>query len=233
MIDFLIDLRKGPVIMLKKLTCLALLASAAFAFPAHAEKGDFLVRARAILIAPDDSSTGIMPTFPNERVGLKSTVVPELDFAYMVTKRVGLELVLTTTKRKVSGQTGTTGAIGTLASIKLLPPTLTAQYHFIPDGKVRPYVGAGFNYNLFYDETASQGLVNAVGTTRVKLGNKVGKALQAGVDIDLTKDVFLNLDVKYIDFSTTARLTTTAIGVQSVRVKVNPFIVGVGLGTRF
>lgn len=219
--------------MLKEFTSFALIAAAAVALPAHAEKGDFLVRTRAILIAPDDSSSGIRPTFPTERVGLKSTVVPELDFAYMITKRIGAELVLTTTKRKVSGKTGTTGAIGTLASIKLLPPTLTAQYHFRPDGKVRPYVGAGFNYNIFYDETASQGLVNAVGTTSVKLGNKVGKALQAGVDIDLTKDVFLNLDVKYIDFSTTARLSTAVIGVQSVRVKVNPFIIGVGLGTRF
>lgn len=219
--------------MLKRIAYIAIIASAAPVVPAYAEKGDFLVRTRAILIAPDDSSSGITPTFPNERVGIKNSIVPELDFAYMVTRRVGVELVLTTTKRKVSGQTGTTGAIGTLASIKLLPPTLTAQYHFIPDGKVRPYVGAGFNYNIFYDETASQGLVNAVGTTKVKLGNKVGKALQAGVDIDLTKDVFLNFDVKYIDFSTTARLSTTAIGVQSVRVKVNPFIIGVGLGTRF
>jgi outer membrane protein len=219
--------------MLRIITRCVLLASAAVAFPAHAEKGDFLVRARAILIAPDDSSSGIRPTFPTERVGLKSTVVPELDFAYMITKNIGAELVLTTTKRKVSGKTGTTGAIGTLATIKLLPPTLTGQYHFRPDAKVRPYVGAGFNFNLFYDETASAGLESAVGETRVKLGNKIGKALQAGVDVDLTRDVFLNLDFKYIDFSTTARLSTTAIGVQSVRVKVNPFIIGVGLGTRF
>lgn len=172
--------------MSKRLYYAAVLPLVMLAAPAHAEKGDFLVRTRAILIAPDDSSSGITPTFPNERVSLKSTVVPELDFAYMLTKRVGVELVLTTTKRKVSGETGTTGAIGNLASIKLLPPTLTAQYHFRPDAKVRPYVGAGFNYNMFYDETASQGLVNAVGNTSVRLKDKIGKAVQLGVDIDIT-----------------------------------------------
>lgn len=219
--------------MSKRLYYAALLPLVMLAMPAHAEKGDFIVRTRAILIAPDDSSSGITPTFPNERVSLKSTVVPELDLAYMVSKRIGVELVLTTTKRKVSGETGTTGAIGTLASIKLLPPTLTAQYHFRPDTKVRPYVGAGFNYNMFYDETPSRGLVNAVGNTSVRLKDKIGKAVQLGVDIDITKDVFLNLDVKYIDFTTTARLNTALIGTQSVRVKVNPFIVGIGLGTRF
>ena len=34
----------------------------------------------------------------------------------------------------------------------MLPPTLTAQYHFNPHGAVRPYLGAGVNYSIFSKE---------------------------------------------------------------------------------
>ena len=54
----------------------------------------------------------------------------------------------------------------------------------------------------------------------------------AGIDFDLSKNMFLNLDVKYIDIRTTARLSTTAIGVQTVKVNLNPIVVGVGVGFR-
>jgi outer membrane protein len=44
--------------------------------------------------------------------------------------------------------------------------------------------------------------------------------------------VFLNLDVKYIDIDTTARLRTTAIGTQRVAISLDPLVFGVGLGIR-
>jgi outer membrane protein len=42
--------------------------------------------------------------------------------------------------------------------------------------------------------------------------------------------MFLNLDVKYIDLDTNARLRTTAAGIQRVGVDINPFVFGVGVG---
>lgn len=54
-----------------------------------------------------------------------------------------------------------------------------------------------------------------------------------GVDVDLTDRVFLNLDVKYIDIDTTARLSTTAAGVQKVRVHLDPLVFGAGVGVKF
>ena len=44
--------------------------------------------------------------------------------------------------------------------------------------------------------------------------------------------MFLNLDVKYIDIDTTARLTTTNLGTQRVKVNIDPIVVGVGVGFR-
>lgn len=205
----------------------------AAAVPAAAAQGDVIIRARAVLVAPNEKSGPILPAFPGEYVGVGNSVMPELDFTYMATDHLGLELILATTKHSISGRSGTTGSIGKLATTWVLPPTLTAQYHFAPAGHVRPYLGAGINYSIFWNENASDGLEAAVGKTNVQLSNSFGWALQAGTDIDLTKTLFLNLDIKYIDMRTTARLSTTAAGVQQVRVDINPIVAGVGLGMRF
>lgn len=194
--------------------------------------GDVLLRLRAIAVVPNEKSSGINPTFPGEHVGVNSSFMPEIDATYMATDAIGFELIASTTKHDASGKTGTTGSIGKLASTWVLPPTLTAQYHFNAHGTVRPYVGAGVNYTIFWNEKASKGLESALGDTRVKMNDSFGWAAQAGIDIDITPRVFANLDVKYIDIDTTAHLHTTAIGTQSVRVHIDPLVVGVGLGIR-
>jgi len=214
-------------------TMIALVAAAGAAAPACAAPGDVLVRLRAILVAPNESSSGITPLFPTEKVKVSNSVMPEVDFTYMLTSHIGTELIVATTKHHATGKTGTTGSIGKLASTWVLPPTLTLQYHFAPDGKIRPYVGAGVNYTIFYSEKASKGLEAAVGKTDVRMKASFGYALQAGIDIPLTDRTFLNLDVKYIDMDTNTRLATTAIGTQRVKVHLDPLIVGVGLGMRF
>ena len=212
---------------------LALLAAAA---PAHADPvqgGDVIVRLRGIMVAPNEASTGIAPAFPNEKVKVGNDIMPEVDVTYMATPNIGFELIAATTKHRISGTTGTTGSIGRLGSAWALPPTLTVQYHPVADGPARPYVGAGINYTIFYSENASDKLEAAVGKTRVRLGDSVGWAAQAGLDVDIGPNLFLNFDVKYIDIDTKARLATTAAGTQRVRVRLDPLVVGFGIGTRF
>ncbi|MDO7835996.1 OmpW family outer membrane protein [Sphingobium sp. HBC34] len=198
--------------------------------PALAAQGDILIRARGIMVAPNEKSGSVLPAFPGERVSVDNAVAPEVDVTYMASDHVGFELIAATTKHSASGRTGTTGSLGRLASTWVLPPTLTAQYHFAPGAKVRPYVGAGVNYTLFYNEKASNVLEGAVGKTKVHMSDSFGWAGQAGVDIQLNDRMFLNLDIKYIDIDTTARLSTTAAGVQKVRVHLDPFVFGVGVG---
>lgn len=200
---------------------------------AHAAAGDFLVRLRGIVVAPNEKSGSVLPAFPGEKVSLDNAIAPEVDFTYMATNNIGFELIAATTKHTASGRTGTTGTIGKLASTWVLPPTLTAQYHFMPEGKVRPYVGAGVNYTMFYNDKASNALEAAVGDTKVRLKDSFGWAVQAGLDIDLNEKMFLNLDVKYIDMDTTARLDTTAAGTQRVKINIDPIVVGAGVGFRF
>ena len=217
-----------------KTLLLAAAGAAVFAsVPAQAKQGDILVRLRGIVVAPNEKSGSGLPAFPGEKVSIDNAVAPEIDVTWMASDHIGFELIAATTKHSASGRKGTTGSIGKLASTWVLPPTLTAQYHFLPDAPVRPYVGAGVNYTLFYSEDASGALESAAGQTKVHMSDSFGWAAQAGVDIDLNDRLFLNIDVKYIDIDTTARLSTTAAGVQKVHVDLDPLVFGVGVGMRF
>ena len=215
---------------IKMISTLALLMAGMAATPAMAEAGDTFIRGRGIMVAPNEDSTGITPAFPTETVSVDNAITPEIDITHMLSNNVGIELIAATTKHSVSGTTGTTGSIGKLASTWVLPPTVTLQYHFAPEAKVRPYVGAGVNWTLFYKEKASNGLEAAVGQTNVNLSSSFGWAAQAGIDIDLNEKMFLNFDVKYIKMNTNARLNTTAAGVQRVGVDIDPLVFGVGVG---
>lgn len=212
-------------------TALCFTAAMIATAPAHAKEGDLLVRLRGILVAPTEKAGPVEPGFPGGSVSVDNAVMPEVDFTYMLSDHIGAELILATTKHHVSG-TGDLKALGRVAGTWVLPPTLTVQYHFTPDAPVRPYVGAGVNYTLFYSEKASDSLEGAIGSTDVKLDDSFGYALQAGLDFDLTDRVFANVDVKYIDIDTTAKLTTGA-AVNRVDVSLDPLVVGVGLGMRF
>jgi len=135
-----------------KLMLLAGVGAAMLATPAFAKEGDVLVRARAIVVAPNESS-GAVSGIPGSKVGVGDSVMPEVDFTYMATNHIGAELILATTKHSVSGR-GTISGLGDVANTWVLPPTLTLQYHFAPDGRVRPYLGAGINYSTFYSSKA-------------------------------------------------------------------------------
>lgn len=217
--------------MLSGLATVTALLAALAAAPAQAQgAGDVLIRARAIMVSPTETSGPVRPAFPGATVGVTDSYAPELDFTYMATDHIGAELILATTRHRVSGR-GDLSGVGRLARTWALPPTLTLQYHFAPQAKIRPYVGAGVNYTIFHSSRASAVLEAAIGETSVHLKDSFGYAVQAGVDVDVSRRVFVNFDVKYIDIDTSARLTTAG-AVNRVKVSIDPFVFGVGLGIR-
>ncbi len=112
-----------------------------------------------------------------------------------------------------------------VAKVKELPPTVTLQYHLNPNGAVRPYVGLGLNYTLFFDESTR----GALDGTRLELDPSFGLAAQAGVDIAVGSDWFVNLDARYIDIDTDASVNRASIGT----VEIDPYAVGLTIGKRF
>ena len=198
---------------MKNKLLLAVLASALFAAsPVFADAGDWLIRVRAIDIVPNTSSSAA-------NLGASDEWTPDIDFSYFITKNIALELLTDIPENATITSNG-----ANIGSVKILPPTLTLQYHFIPDGTFRPYVGAGINYSRFYD-------VNLVGGTLTVDNNSWGGALQAGFDYGLDKNWFLNLDVKYIWMSTNVNVAAT--GAHVTDFDINPWVLGFGVGRKF
>lgn len=223
-----------------KIACTAagLACAMAGALPAAAyEAGDILVRGRVIAVDPrEDSGTvksSAVGPIAGSGAGLDSSIVPEVDFTYMLTPAWGVELILASSSHDVKG-TGSLAGAGKLFDARTLPPTLTLQYHFNSNGTVRPYVGVGLNYTLFFNEDATSGLKTlGGGKANVELDDSWGLAANAGLDIAINKDWFVNADVKYIDMDTTATIRTNSLGRLKVDVDIDPWVYGIGIGRRF
>jgi outer membrane protein len=114
---------------------------------------------------------------------------------------------------------------GKVAEVKHLPPTLSLQYHFNPNGKWRPYVGAGLNYTVFFDESTT----GALAGSDLKLDDSFGAAAQLGLDVELGGPWFANVDVRWFDIDSDAKVNGVSIGT----VEIDPYAFGVSIGRRF
>lgn len=185
---------------------------------AQAEQGAWLVRGRAVSIEPANKSSG--SPLPADAISVSSKVIPEADISYFFTPNIAAELILTYPQKHNVSVSG----LGTVGSFKQLPPTLTAQYHFLPEGRFSPYVGVGVNYTRITDVDLS-----AVSPTATLSNSSTGLALQLGANINLDKSWSLNLDVKKIQLRTDLSIDGDKIST----IKVDPWLFGVGVGYRF
>ena len=215
--------------------CLGLAAPAA----AEVGPGTVQIRLRVIDIIPNADSNEIReiggPAIAGSAVDVDDSIVPEVDVTVFVHEHVAFEIIAATAEHDIDAD-GTVKALGKLADTWILPPTLMIQWHFCPEAKVRPYIGAGINYSTFYNEQSTSSLDTALGgPTEVDLDSSWGWALQAGFDVKLNDHWFLNFDAKYIDVDTTAVLTTDdGFGTQrKVDVNIDPLVLGFGFGYRW
>ena len=186
--------------------------------PKAADEGPWQVRVRGLGVFPDASAT--VDAIPGATVDIDATVTPEIDITYYITENVALELVAATAQVGVDLKSPDLS----LGHVWLLPPSLTVQYHFAPREVIRPYLGVGANYVVFYNADQPAGPL-----TKVEYDNAVGFVLQAGVDIPLAEHWSANIDVKKIWLSTDA----TVNGTIKADVDIDPVLVGVGIGYRF
>ncbi len=233
-----------------KTTLLAALMAAStivpLAMPATAEGNPWMVRGRVLGVIPDESadlSTGGAALAGD--VDINDQYVPELDITYFFNQNFAAELILAVTPHDVDA-TGITipaaslnDATVELGDVWLLPPTLLLQYHFQNDTAFKPYVGAGVNATLFFNE--DEGDV----ADGIDYDSSIGFALQAGFDYDLDGEAggwALNADIKkvWINTDVTVDLSSAlgpSLNAQQVLVDadvdIDPIIVGFGLGYKF
>lgn len=193
------------------------------AMPAVAAADDtgLLIRARVVRIDTANKSDAIPSlNVAADAITVSNKTIPEVDFSYFFTKNFAAELILTYPQKHTVKLNGTD--IGTF---KHLPPTLTAQWHFLPGGVVDPYVGAGINLTLISDVK-----LNVPGVGALDLdSSSVGAALQVGADFNIDKHWSVNLDAKYVQIRTDVKAGGTTVS----KVKVDPYLFGLGVGYRF
>lgn len=225
--------------MRKTLFTASLLAVALAAPLAQAHQaGDIIVRAGAITVDPREDSSAISTAGTGAIAGSQATLDSDtqlgLNFAYMLTDKIGIELLAATPFSHDVGVKGLPGNMdGKFGSIKHLPPTLSVVYYPLDSKSAfKPYVGAGINYTWFFDDKLSSH-AESNGFNGLELKDSWGLAAQIGMDYMLTDSLMLNAQVRYIDIDTEATSSHATLGKVKVDVDVDPFVYMVGLGYKF
>jgi outer membrane protein len=185
----------------------------------------WMVRVRAVQLDMQSKSDPIpaLGVTRRDTIHVSDEIIPEVDISYFFTPNWAAELVLTyPQKHEVILQNN--GASTPLGTFKHLPPILTLQYHFQPSSTLKPYLGVGLNY------TAISSTNLAAGAQALNLeDHSIGLALNAGADYKLTEKTYLNFDIKKVQI----RSDVLANGATVSKLKLDPWVIGVGLGWRF
>jgi outer membrane protein len=201
------------------------LVSASFANVAQAHQaGDIIVRAGVAVVAPNESSP-VVAAVDEFTVGTDTQL--GLNFAYMVTDNVGVELLAASPfSHDIS-----LGSLGKIAETKQLPPTLVAQYYFgQANSVIRPYIGLGLNYTNFYDNEFTNDLNGAL--TNLSMTSSWGVAGQIGVDYKVNKDWLVNASVWYAKIQTDVTFDMGGAA-QKVETDIDPWVYMVSVGYSF
>jgi outer membrane protein OmpA-like peptidoglycan-associated protein/outer membrane protein W len=199
----------------------------------YLEDMEYMIRLGGAWSEPDSSQF----TFADGSTLKMSSDGPVLagDITWMLARHVGLELWGSgefSSGPRHDPVTGARLAGGGLAGggLDYTAPSLSLQWHFLPQGWLRPYVGAGVAYTIFSNNSP----INADDTFSWQAG--------AGLDVGPRyRGWFANVFVKYFDLSPRVKLDGTAVtplalassGGGSGTLNINPLVYGIGIGYRF
>jgi outer membrane protein len=191
----------------------AVLSSATVNTAIAMDKGDWLMRFGGSYVDPKSTN--------HEVVKVDSAASLTFNFSYMMTANWAVEVLAAYPfEHDITLHDGTK-----VASTKHLPPTVSLQYHFAPAATFQPYLGLGINYTDFFSTETTGPLEGS----HLTLTSSWGWAGQLGADIMLNEKWFLNLDVRYIDIETEAKLDGSSLG----DVDISPWVYGANVGFRF
>lgn len=190
------------------------------------EAGDFLVRAGAVHVAPDDSSDQVYlagGTATGSDVAVDSDTQLGIRGTYMFTDSIGLGILAATPfKHNITGKGGALDGAD-VGETKHLPPTITVQYYPMPSSSaVQPYFGAGVNYTTFFDEQSDLG--------DLTLDDSVGAAVEVGVDYMLSENFGVNAAMWWADIDTEAEIEGVT---EKLDVEIDPMVYMIGFSYNF
>lgn len=191
-------------------------------------QGDFLLRLSALGVLPQNTSSRVKVI--GGKVSATNQIAPELTFEYFLTDHVSLDLIAASTRHELAVQDSAIGKVD-LGSTWVLPPTVTAAWHFRPHRRFNPYVGVGMTLAFFYDIKPAGGAVQ-----KLDLRTTVGPAANIGFDYQLKGNWFVNMDAKQMFLSVPAYINERGGGAGPfihARDSLNPTTVAAGIEYRF
>ncbi|MBQ4833081.1 outer membrane beta-barrel protein [Pseudoalteromonas sp. MMG010] len=183
------------------------------------------VNVGAINVNPDDSSSAIDQ---NSALGLKGSDNTQLGITvdYAFNEKWVLELIAATPfSHDVQGSGAIEG--NNIATIKQLPPSLIAQYHFLDSSnKLRPFIGVGVNYTTFFDEQPTAALKSVLGTddVTVELDDSFGFVAQVGANYKIDSNWGLHAMVSLMDIDTDATVYANGEKALTSTVELDPVV---------
>ncbi len=193
-------------------SCLGLCA----ATPARATDGPWIVHFGAHMVDPTSNNGHLA----GMQADIGSNARPTVSVEYMFTPAWSIDLLAAVPFRHDVRLDGVKAA-----TTKQLPPTFGVNYHFLPEVKVSPFVGAGINYTRFFDTKGTGPLQGTV----VKIDNSWGAAAHAGLDVKLSPAWLFTADVRWMKIGGHVHVNGTDVG----NARVNPLVYGVSVGYRF
>ncbi len=204
---------------LARRSCVAILVALALPAYAQAQVDDrWVVKVGAHNVDPKSDNGKLAGG--TLAASVSSSLRPSAMVEYLLTRNIGIELLAAYPFQhdvKLNGA----GA----AQTKELPPTLSLQYHFLPQGAISPFVGVGLNFTRFF----SVGERGPLAGTDLTLSNSWGVATHAGLDFRINEQWLAGVDLRWIDIDTTARVNGTKVGT----VNIDPLVYGAYVGYRF
>ena len=177
------------------------------------EKGDWIARFGWASVNPKSDN--------HEVVTVKSASSLAVNLSYMLSDNLAIEVLgAYPFEHDISLVGGPK-----VASTEHLPPTVSVQWHFMPDNPLKPYVGLGVNYTAFFSTKTTGALADST----LKLGNSTGLAAEVGADIMMGDNWMLNLSARYIDIETKAKLDGASLG----DVAIDPYVYTFAVGFKF
>lgn len=233
---------------MKKILLSSLIISTLYLSPSTLanQAGDILVRGGVTLISPDNGEAGVFVEALGGNTPLSLSVDDNiqlgLNFVYFYDNNWAIELLAATPYThdvNIHDQEGiSSGVFGvdvnglTLAEVSQLPPTLSALYYFESNSNLKPYVGVGINYTIFFDEKFTSA-PTSLGFNSLELNGSFGFSAQFGADYHLNEKWHVNTSIRYIDIDSTAIFKIGDSTQGSADVEIDPLVFSVMLGYKF
>lgn len=231
-------MKSNTKIYMKNSLVAAALFSSLSAVALANQGGDFLVRGGLTNVTPDNGKSVIMLAGENSTMTLTvdDNTQLGLNFVYFYNSNLAVEVLAATPFTHdvyIQDKNAVLGVDGAkLGKVTHLPPTVSALYYFNTNSAFKPYVGAGLNYTIFFNEKFTQAPKN-LGLSNLSLGGSFGYSVQIGTDYEIDEKWSINASARYIDINSDATFSVNGDNIGKASIRVDPMVYSLMIGYKF